>query len=278
MKTIGAVSALAAALAICVSGCSSDSLELTEEQIQQVITYYTATNGSTTIPINTLALSLCHLVYGEGSGANSQSNIVSGGVPECGGLISIGSSAVTATPNSCVLPASARQGYLSTTVRCQPLSDFGPVTSGYTDFGHSWNPTGSLEAVSAGKQMSPLVPTFNTRNAFYLSGMGSMSVGNEYSWITYDSTNAWVNSQGFKGLSTTARVQRLGRAGGITHTLVATPGNDGAGPSASTHTCLVTQVNGALDNGGFELEQPGGSWNLRVWDGVTYGRADCYAR
>lgn len=271
-----AIVALALAAALSVS-CSDATLEPGAEQSQAAVTYYEAWNSFVNLP--SLQTNLCHPVYVNGMGAHSQSFMLPYNVPECGGLVAIGSTTASAYPNSCVSPNSAQQGSMRMKIRCQPLSDFGPVTLGSTLYQQVWNGTGTLEAVNAGQRMLPLAPTAGTANACYLSGLGSMSVGNEYSWITYDSTYAWLNSQGFRGLSTQARCSRLGRAGGISQTLSAYPGSPAAGPAVASKTCLVTQVDGSLDDGGFELTETGGNWTLSVLGtDVSYVRADCYSR
>lgn len=260
-------------------GCASADFDIPAQQSQEVTTYYEAWNSTTSLPsVNTITTNLCHITYANGEGAHSQSNMLPYNVPECGGLASIDSTTLSAYPNSCVVPVANAQGSMRMKVRCQPLSDFGTVTTGSTAFDNVFGPTGSLESVSYGQQMLAHSPTFNTRNVCYLSGLGSMSVGNEYSWVNYDSTHSWVNSVGFKGLSTSARCSRLGRAGGITHALHATPGLPATGPSVSTHTCLVTKVDGSLDDGGFDLTEPGGNWRLSSWGLVSYVGADCYSR
>lgn len=258
-------------------GCGAVSEETVDEQSQAAVTYYAAWNGATGFPnSNTILTNLCHPTLISGSGAASQSVILPGNVPECGGSVSVGSTAVSAGPNSCFNPPSGRQGTMSMTVRCQPLSDFGPVTSGSTEYTNMWNGTGSLEHVSNGQQMLALAPTFNTANACYLSGLGSMSVGNEYAWISYDSTYAWLNADGYKGLSDSARCSRLGRAGGAVQTVHAWPGTPGTGISVASGVCLITQVNGSIDNGGVLLSQSGGVWGLSISGDVGYARAECY--
>lgn len=260
-------------------GCASADLDVPAQQAQPVVTRYEAWNGTANFPsASTITTNLCHPVYVNGEGANSQSNMLPYNVPECGGLVSIDSTTLSAYPNSCVVPIANAQGSMRMKVRCQPLSDFGPVTTGSTAFSNVFGPTGSLEAISYGQQMLPHAPTFNTRNVCYLSGFGSMSVGNEYGWISYDSVRPWLNTQGFRSISTSARCSRLGRPGGHTSTLHATTGTPANGPSVSTHTCLVTKVDGSLDDGGFELTEPNGNWQLRVWGLVSYAGADCYSR
>ncbi len=266
---------LLVAVVLFAVGCSSADVEPVAEQAQAA-TYYDAWNSFVSLP--SLATNLCHPTYIAGGGAHSQSYMLPYNVPECGGLVAINSTTASAYPNSCVTPISNQQGSMRMKVRCQPLSDFGTVTQGSTLFSQVWNGTGQLESVSYGQQMLPLVPAANRYNACYLSGLGSMSVGNEYSYVNYDSTYAWLNSEGFKGLSTQGRCSRLGRAGGPVSQLHAVTGTPADGPSVSTHTCLVTKVDGSIDDGGFELTEPAGNWRLSVWGYVTYAGAECYAR
>jgi hypothetical protein len=267
--------------AFLLSACGSAPSDVEPEpepvgvQSQAAVTYIMAWNSFTSLP--NLQTHICHPVSIQGQGANSQSHILPGSVPACGGTMGIGPTSVTAYPNACVVPIHDQQGSMSTLIRCQPKSDFGAVTFADAEAFHMWNYThGVLEPVSAGVQMSQLVPSFNSYNACFLSGLGHMSVGNEYAWITYSGTHAWLNAQGYKGLSARGRCVRLGRAGGPVATVHAWPGTPGTGISVASGVCFLTQVNGAVDNGGVILGETGGTWSLAVNGSVGYARAECY--
>jgi hypothetical protein len=265
------------AFALICFGCGgAPSDESATEQSQELspATFYLAINGFINLPTNTIQKNICHPTLISGSGANSQSVILPGNVPECGGLVGINSTTVNAYPNSCK-PIQSQQGTMLLTTRCEPLSNFGPVTTGSTTQSLAWNGTGSLEYVEQGVQVAPLAPTFNTRNACYLSGAGSMSVGNEYTWLAYDSTHAWLNAVGFKGLSASARCSRLGRPGGPVQTIQAWPGSPATGIPTSSGICLITQINGSIDDGSVTLS-PGTNWVLSITGLVGYARAECY--
>lgn len=241
------------------------------QQSQPVATFYFANNSTlSNVPTGT---QFCAPTFMSGTDAASQSNILPYNVPECGGAALISSNSASAWPNHCVNPASARQGQMSMTVMCEPLSAYHGVPSQAAVspiYIQSFAPTGLLEAVSGSSTL------WNTVSACWLNGAQSLDVGNEYVWLTAPNGNWQLNVQGFRSIAGSAQCAYFGRNVGSYVYASGTPGNVGhTGMSTSLGRCWPIEIDGQLDQGGWRLNTGTGFWDIEVWGGLSYVKVAC---
>lgn len=264
------------ALALCVAlaafACSSSEFEPVGEQASAVNTFYTSTNATTSnVPTDT---QVCHPIAIRGIGANSQSFILPGNVPECGGSALVNpSNWQSSWPNVCQ-PQGSRQGTMILSTMCEPLSNFHgnlslAAISNTTVL--SWGGNGALQAVSGSARL------WNVASACWLTGVASMSVGNEYASLTQSGGDWFLNMAGFRSLTGMARCAYLGRHVLAYGQALATTSirNVSTGMASSQGTCFITQIDGNVGDGGVELSQTTGTWRLIITGGITAARAHC---
>jgi hypothetical protein len=271
---------LCAVLAI---GCGSVNVaEETEEQTQLLSCSAntcrgSVTNGSTPLPSENTYL--CAPIMMSGSGAHSQSPLMSWGVPAWGAAHSITASA--SSPSMAAIPnsghqGSPKQGQAVIETQCDRWTNFtSGATNGYSGtFLKMWNWQGTLtpQYVSDTHLLWDLnsVCWLNSLNSFYYGERAWLDVPNGWNWN--------LNVHGYKELGAGARCAWLGSVPDWPNSvwLDATTGapQDSMIPINSGR-CFTYNVEGNLDDGYWIHSRASGTWALEVSGGVTRAWAYC---
>lgn len=257
---------LSALLCAAAVGCSAASDTFSNDPPatqEQAVTWHTATNGTAGLALPQ-GSQLCHFTYIEGQGAGTTD-------PNCGGSVSINSATLAAFPNACSSPP--RAGYMTATARCVPLTAFGTFVPSQS---FTTVPQNGQPIQSGTVNLGAIAPAFNRARACTLSGLIGHTHWDEYSWISADWTNWYINNHGPSWLGTTAECVTLGRAGWPVRAISARPGEPGTGIPWNQGECLLQEIHGGLNDGGVLLTSVGGNWTLTVWGSTLYARATCW--
>jgi hypothetical protein len=246
-----------------LTACSSAPELLDTASQSQPVTTHTVTNGTAGLALPA-GSQLCHYVSISGSGAGSTD-------PNGGGSVSFNNSSVTAQPNHGSPPP--RAGSMSATVRCVPLTAFGPLVPSQA-FANV--PNNGQVIQSGSVNLGAMAPAFNQARACTLSSLSGHTHWDEYSWISNNGASWSINNHGPNWLATGAECVTLGRAGGPVLTLEARPGQPGlSSMPIGRGECLLQEIHGGINDGGVGYGWSS-TWDLHVWGSVLYARALCW--
>lgn len=261
-------------------GCSSSPLAEPVGEAQDLLSCSSptcrggVTNGVASLPSENTYL--CHPIMISGSGAHSQSPILTWGVPAWGS--SVGVSASQWSPSMSAIPNARaqgmKQGQAVVEVQCDRWTRFAAgAGNGYSqEFSFNWNDGNTLQFVSGDAYL------WDIQSVCWLSGIGSFSATGEQAWL--DVPNEWNwrhNVQGYKTYSSTSRCAWLGRVQDWNQsvwldTTVANPHDSGM--PVDEGTCFFYYLSGNFDDGRAHFTRPNGTWQL-VADGDVQAKGYC---